>query len=135
METVPLAADRRQTEALLERKVVGIAYETVQEADGSLPLLTPMSEIAGRLSVQEGAKYLEKPLGGRGVLLGGVPGVRRGKVAILGGGVVGLNAAKIAVGMGADVVVLDISQKRLAYLADIFGNSLEMRRNQPSNDA
>ena len=120
-----LAADRRQAEALIARKVIGIAYETVQHADGSLPLLTPMSEIAGRLAVQEGAKYLERPCGGRGVLLGGVPGVRRGKVAILGGGVVGLNAAKIAVGMGADVVILDVSQKRLAYLADIFGNSLQ----------
>lgn len=120
-----LAADRAQAEALLARRVTAIAYETVQLADGSLPLLTPMSEIAGRLAVQEGAKYLEKPLGGRGVLLGGVPGVRRGKVAILGGGVVGLNAAKIAVGMGADVVILDVSQKRLAYLADIFGNSLQ----------
>ena len=120
-----LAADRRQAEALLASKITGIAYETVQLADGSLPLLTPMSEIAGRLAVQEGAKYLEKPCGGRGVLLGGVPGVRRGKVAILGGGVVGLNAAKIAVGMGADVVILDVSQRRLAYLADIFGNSLQ----------
>jgi len=120
-----LAADREQAEALLARKIVGIAYETVQLADGTLPLLTPMSEIAGRLAVQEGAKYLEKPFGGRGVLLGGVPGVRRGKVAIIGGGVVGLNAAKIAVGMGADVVILDVSQKRLAYLADIFGNSLQ----------
>jgi alanine dehydrogenase len=120
-----LAADKPQAEALLARRVTAIAYETVQLDDGSLPLLTPMSEIAGRLSVQEGAKYLEKPLGGRGVLLGGVPGVRRGKVAILGGGVVGLNAAKIAVGMGADVVILDVSQKRLAYLSDIFGNSLQ----------
>jgi alanine dehydrogenase len=120
-----LAADKPQAEALLARKVTAIAYETVQLADGSLPLLTPMSEIAGRLAVQEGAKYLEKPFGGRGVLLGGVPGVRRGKVAILGGGVVGLNAAKIAVGMGADVVILDVSQKRLAYLSDIFGNSLQ----------
>ena len=120
-----LAADMPQAEALLARKVTAIAYETVQMADGALPLLTPMSEIAGRLAVQEGAKYLEKPFGGRGVLLGGVPGVRRGKVAILGGGVVGLNAAKIAVGMGADVVILDVSQKRLAYLSDIFGNSLQ----------
>jgi alanine dehydrogenase len=120
-----LAADKAQAEALCARRVTAIAYETVQLADGTLPLLTPMSEIAGRLAVQEGAKYLEKPFGGRGVLLGGVPGVRRGKVAVLGGGVVGLNAAKIAVGMGADVVILDVSQKRLAYLADIFGNSLQ----------
>jgi len=120
-----LAADKPQAEALLARHVTGIAYETVRLADGSLPLLTPMSEIAGRLSVQEGAKYLERPMGGRGVLLGGVPGVRRGKVAILGGGVVGTNAAKIAVGMGAEVTVLDISQPRLVALDDIFGNSLQ----------
>jgi alanine dehydrogenase len=120
-----LAANKPLAQALLTRKITGIAYETVQLADGSLPLLTPMSEIAGRQAVQEGAKYLEKPFGGRGVLLGGVPGVQRGKVAILGGGVVGLNAARIAVGMGADVAILDISQRRLAYLADIFGNSLQ----------
>jgi len=120
-----LAADKPQAEALLARHVTGIAYETVRLADGSLPLLTPMSEIAGRLSVQEGAKYLERPMGGRGVLLGGVPGVRRGKVAILGGGVVGTNAAKIAVGMGAEVTVLDISPPRLVALDDIFGNSLQ----------
>jgi len=120
-----LAADKPQAEALLERGVTGIAYETVRLANGSLPLLTPMSEIAGRLSVQEGAKYLERPMGGRGVLLGGVPGVRRGKVAILGGGVVGTNAATIAVGMGADVTVLDVSQSRLVCLDEIFGNSLQ----------
>jgi alanine dehydrogenase len=119
-----LAADREQTDALLARKVKGVAYETIRLADGTLPCLKPMSEIAGRLSVQEGAKYLEKPFGGRGVLLGGVPGVPRGKVAILGGGVVGMNAAKIAVGMGAAVTVLDVSPARLAYLDDIFRGEL-----------
>ena len=120
-----LAADKVLTEALLAKKVVGIAYETIQLEDGSLPCLTPMSEIAGRLSVQEGAKYLEKAFGGRGVLLGGVPGVERGRVSIIGGGVVGTNAAKIAVGIGANVTVLDLSAKRLGYLDDIFGSSLQ----------
>jgi alanine dehydrogenase len=115
-----LAADEQQTRALMAKKVKAIAYETIEEADRSLPCLTPMSEIAGRLAVQEGAKYLEKPFGGRGVLLGGVPGVPRGKVAILGGGVVGINAAKMAIGLGADVTVLDISARRLGYLDDVF---------------
>lgn len=120
-----LASDKKLTKDLIKTKIMGVAYETIQLEDGSLPCLTPMSEIAGRLSVQEGAKYLEKTFGGRGILLGGVPGVRRGKVVIIGGGVVGLNAAKIAVGMGADVTILDISQKRLAYLDDIFGSSIQ----------
>ena len=120
-----LAADKTLTEALLKKKITGIAYETIQLDDGTLPCLTPMSEIAGRLSVQEGAKYLEKSFGGRGVLLGGVPGVERGKVSIIGGGVVGTNAAKIAVGIGADVTVLDLSAKRLGYLDDIFGSGLQ----------
>ncbi len=115
-----LAADEPQTKALMDRKVKAVAYETIEEAGRHLPCLTPMSEIAGRLSVQEGAKCLEKPFGGRGVLLGGVPGVPRGKVAILGGGIVGTNAAKMAIGLGADVTVLDISAKRLSYLDDIF---------------
>uniref|UniRef100_A0A7C3EEZ2 Alanine dehydrogenase n=1 Tax=Gracilinema caldarium TaxID=215591 RepID=A0A7C3EEZ2_9SPIR len=115
-----LAADEEQTKALLKNKVTGIAYETIRLDDGSLPCLAPMSEIAGRLSVQEGAKYLERPFGGRGILLGGVPGVQRGKVAILGGGVVGTNAAKIALGMGAEVTLLDIRANRLAYLDDVF---------------
>ena len=119
-----LAADKDQLDALLRRKVKGVAYETIRLADGTLPCLKPMSEIAGRLSVQEGAKYLEKPFGGRGVLLGGVPGVPRGKVAILGGGVVGTNAAKVAVGFGASVTVLDVSPNRLAYLDDIFRGEL-----------
>jgi alanine dehydrogenase len=119
-----LAASPGLANELLRRKVTGVAYETIELPDGSLPCLTPMSEIAGRLSVQEGAKYLEKEFGGRGILLGGVPGVQRGKVAILGGGVVGTNACKIAVGIGANVTVLDINAKRLAYLDDIFGSSI-----------
>ena len=114
-----LAADKELARMLIDKKIRAIAYETIEDG-GSLPCLTPMSEIAGRLSVQEGAKFLEKPFGGRGVLLGGVPGVPRGKVAILGGGVVGTNAAKMAVGLGADVTVLDINPKRLGYLDDIF---------------
>jgi alanine dehydrogenase len=101
-----------------------VAYETIETSDGTLPCLKPMSEIAGRLSVQEGAKYLEKTYGGRGVLLGGVPGVRRGRVTIIGGGVVGTNACKIAVGLGADVTLLDIRADRLAYLDDIFGSRM-----------
>lgn len=119
-----LAANRELTEELLGRKVKGVAYETIESEDGQLPCLKPMSEIAGRLSIQEGAKYLEKTFGGRGVLLGGVPGVARGKVGILGGGVVGTNACKIASGMGADVTILDISASRLAYLDDIFGSRI-----------
>lgn len=115
-----LAASEELTGELLRRGVKGVAYETIETADRGLPCLKPMSEIAGRLSVQEGAKYLEKPFGGRGVLLGGVPGVRRGKVGIIGAGVVGANACKIAAGMGADVTVLDIDPDRLAYLDDIF---------------
>lgn len=114
-----LAADEIQTMALLNSRVKAVAYETIAE-DGLLPCLRPMSEIAGRLAIQEGAKFLEKPFGGLGVLLGGVPGVSRGKVAILGGGIVGLNAAKIAVAMGAEVTVLDINAHRMAYLDDIF---------------
>lgn len=115
-----LAADAPLTEALLTAGVKAIAYETIVGRQGGLPCLAPMSEIAGRMSVQEGAKYLEKPFGGRGVLLAGVPGVERGNVVILGGGNVGTNACKIAVGMGANVTVLDVSGPRLAYLDDIF---------------
>ena len=118
-----LAAEEQLTRQLLEKKVKAVAYETIEEHK-TLPCLVPMSEIAGRLSVQEGAKYLEKHYGGKGVLLGGVPGVRRGKVAIIGGGVVGTNAAKIAVGIGADVSILDVNARRLAYLDDIFGSSI-----------
>ncbi|MFW5743383.1 MAG: alanine dehydrogenase [Spirochaetota bacterium] len=119
-----LAANVPLARALMDRGVVAIAYETIELPDGSLPCLTPMSEIAGRLSVQEGAKYLEKEFGGRGILLGGVPGVPRGVVAILGGGVVGTNACKIATGIGANVTILDVNARRLAYLDDIFGSSI-----------
>ncbi len=120
-----IAADRPQMEALLEKKVKGVAYETLMERNGTLPLLAPMSQIAGRLSTQEGAKYLEKPFGGLGVLLSGVPGTEKAKVIILGAGVVGTNACKIAVGMGADVTITDINLERLAYLDDIFGVKIQ----------
>lgn len=106
------------TTAMIASGAVCLAYETVERTDGSLPLLIPMSEVAGRMAIQEGAKYLEKPLQGRGILLGGVPGVKPGKVLILGGGVVGANAAKIAAGMGADVTILDVNLTRLRYLDD-----------------
>ncbi|TZE82029.1 alanine dehydrogenase [Calorimonas adulescens] len=119
-----LAPDPEQTRALLEKNIVGIAYETVQLDNGALPLLSPMSEIAGRMSVQVGAWLLEKVNGGRGILLSGVPGVEQGNVTIIGGGNVGTNAAKIAVGMGAKVTVLDINTSRLAYLDDIFGGRI-----------
>ena len=112
------------TERLLASKVNGVAYETIRETDGSLPLLTPMSEVAGRMSVQVGAQYLEKPSGGRGVLLGGVPGVAPAHVVILGGGVVGTNAAKIAVGMGAHVAIIDRNLNRLRELDDIFSGQV-----------
>lgn len=113
------------TKALLDKKIIGIAYETIQLADGSLPLLVPMSEVAGRMSVQIGAQFLERHEGGKGILLGGVPGVEPAKVVIIGGGIVGTNAAKMAVGMGAEVTILDKSAKRLAYLDDIFGGRVK----------
>ncbi|MFV0395668.1 MAG: alanine dehydrogenase [Coprobacillaceae bacterium] len=119
-----LAANTELTEALMKHKVTGVAYETLYDHE-ELPLLKPMSEVAGKLSVQEAAKSLEKPFGGSGILLGGVPGVKKGKVIIIGGGVVGVNAAKAAIGIGADVVVLDKNLKRLAYLDDIFGNNIQ----------
>ncbi len=115
-----LAADKGLTEFLMDRKINSIAYETVETSDGLLPLLTPMSEVAGRMSVQAAAHHLESPQGGAGLLLGGVPGTPAAKVTIIGGGVVGTEAAKIALGMRALVSVLDISPKRLAYLSDIF---------------
>ncbi len=121
-----LAADRRLTEHLLNSGAIAIAYETVELPDKRLPLLAPMSVIAGRLSVQFGARYLERQQGGRGVLLGGIPGVKSGKVVILGGGVVGTEAARIAVGMGAQVTILDISVDRLSYLESIFGSRVEL---------
>jgi alanine dehydrogenase len=106
--------------AMIKTGAVCLAYETVERLDGSLPLLVPMSEVAGRMSIQEGAKYLEKPLKGRGILLGGVPGVMPAKVLVLGGGVVGTNAAKIAAGMGADVIITDVNLNRLRYLDDVM---------------
>jgi len=115
-----LAADKELTTKLLERKIVAVAYETIQLADRSLPLLTPMSEIAGRLAVLEGAKHLERPFGGRGVLLGGVPGVPPAEVVILGCGGVGKNAAKMAAGLGANVTIMDINVDRLRYIDDIM---------------
>ena len=120
-----LAPDPEQTQALLRKKVTGIAYETVQLADRSLPLLSPMSEVAGRLSIQVGSRLLESNCGGRGVLLGGVTGVERANVVIVGGGNVGTNAAKMAVGLGANVTVIDLNAKRLAYLDDIFGGRVQ----------
>jgi alanine dehydrogenase len=120
-----LAAALPLARALVERRVTAVAYETIQLADGSLPCLFPMSAIAGRLSVQQGAKYLERTYGGRGVLLGGVPGVERGKVVILGGGTVGTHAAKMAVGLGADVTILDVSPRRLADLDDLFDRRVQ----------
>jgi alanine dehydrogenase len=120
-----LAADRPQTEALMHSRATCIAYETVTEAKGGLPLLRPMSEVAGRMSVQVGAHYLEKEQGGRGILLGGVPGVAPGRVAILGGGVSGINAAQMAVGMRADVTIYDISNARLAELDMFFSSQIK----------
>lgn len=114
------ASSEPLTKAMIENKSTCLAYETVEKPDGSLPLLVPMSEVAGRMSVQEGAKYLEKPLKGRGVLLGGVPGVKPGQVLILGGGVVGTQAAKMAAGLGADVTIMDVNLPRLRYLADVM---------------
>ncbi len=120
-----LAAEPDLTRELARRRVTGVAYETIQHDDGSLPLLRPMSEVAGRMAVQVGASCLEKERGGKGVLLGGVPGTRRGRVVILGGGVVGRNAATIAVGMGAQVTVLDVRAETMSYLEDVFGGAIE----------
>jgi len=120
-----LAAVRPLTEALMKQNVKAVAYETIRDTSGGLPLLKPMSEVAGRLSVQEGAKYLEKPMGGMGLLLGSVPGVCRGQVLIIGGGVVGTNACKMAVGLGALVTVMDNNLQRLTYLDDIFGSRIQ----------
>jgi alanine dehydrogenase len=130
------AADEPLTRAMIEREAVCIAYETIQLADGSLPLLTPMSEVAGRMAIQEGAKYLERPMEGRGILLSGVPGVAPARIVILGGGVVGMNAAKIAAGIGANVTILDVNLERLRYIDDVmpknvvtlFSNRVNIRR-------
>ncbi len=120
-----LAAEEKLTKALMEKNVVSIAYETIQLDDGSLPLLTPMSEVAGRLATQEGARFLEKPQGGKGVLLGGIPGVSPAKVVVIGGGIVGMNAAKMAVGLGADVTILDINPKQMRYIDDVFNGRVK----------
>jgi alanine dehydrogenase len=120
------AADEKLTRAHMKSGATCVAYETVELASRELPLLTPMSEVAGRMAVQEGAKYLEKLYGGRGVLLGGVPGVAPAKVVILGGGIVGINSAKMAAGMGAEVVVLDISLERLRYLSDVMPANVQL---------
>lgn len=127
------AASRELTEAMVANGSVCIAYETVQRADGSLPLLIPMSEVAGRMSAQEGAKYLEHPMGGRGVLLGGVPGVKPANVIVLGGGVVGTNAAKIAAGFGARVTIFDNNLYRLRYLDDVMPRNCETQMSTPAN--
>lgn len=126
-----LAAEPALTKALVEAKVVGIAYETVQDKDGSLPLLAPMSEVAGRIATQIGAQFLEKPKGGKGILLSGIPGVHRGKVTVIGGGVVGTNAARIAIGLGADVTIIDLNPARLQELDNLFGNQLNTVMSNP----
>ena len=128
-----LATARPLTDALLAGKVTAIAYETVRDRTGALPLLTPMSEVAGRMSVQVGAAYLEKERGGRGVLLGGVPGVAPGNVVILGGGIVGTNAAKVALGMGANVTLIDLNLNRLRELDDLFDGRLHTLASNPYN--
>ncbi|PEA55509.1 alanine dehydrogenase [Bacillus pseudomycoides] len=130
-----LAPEPELTKALIENKVVAIAYETVQLENRSLPLLAPMSEVAGRMAAQLGAQFLEKNKGGKGILLAGVPGVKRGKVTIIGGGQAGTNAAKIAVGLGADVTVIDLSADRLRQLDDIFGNQVTTLMSNPYNIA
>lgn len=136
------AASRELTEAVAASKCIAIAYETVEKADRSLPLLIPMSEVAGRMSTQEGAKYLEKPMGGRGILMGGIPGVPPARVLILGGGIVGVNAAKIAAGMGATTTIMDIDIPRLRYLDDVmpknvttlYSNEANIRKHLPDTD-
>lgn len=130
-----LAPEVELTKALLDSKVTGVAYETVQLANNSLPLLTPMSEVAGRMSTQIGAQFLEKIHGGGGILLGGIPGVSRGKVTVVGGGVAGTNAAKVAIGMGADVTILDLNPERLRQLDDLFGKDVQTLISNPLNIA
>ncbi len=128
-----LAVAPELVDVLVDKKVSGIAYETIEDKKRSLPLLKPMSEVAGKMATQVGAFYLSKQNGGTGVLLGGVPGVRRGKVTIIGGGIVGMNACKIAVGMGADVTILDTNVDRLEYLDDIFGNKITTLKSHTQN--
>jgi alanine dehydrogenase len=136
------ASSRPLTEAMIKSKSICIAYETVQDSDGDLPLLKPMSEVAGRMAIQQGAKYLEKPIKGKGVLLGGVPGVAPGKVLILGAGTVGIQAAKMAAGLGAHVTIMDINMKRLRYVNDVmpshvvteFSNEYNIRKHIKNHD-
>ena len=128
-----LAAVPDLARELVNRKVSAVAYETIELSNGSLPLLTPMSEVAGRMAVQVGAQCLQKHNGGKGLLLGGVPGVKRGRVTIIGGGVVGINSAKMAVGLGADVTIMDVNAARLAYLDDVFGNNVTTLMSNPEN--
>ena len=127
------AADKALTEAIIKSGSIAIAYETVQKSNGTLPLLVPMSEVAGRMAPQEGAKYLEKAQGGRGILLGGVPGTEPAEVIVLGGGVVGANAAKIAAGFGAHVTILDVSLDRLRYLDDVMPKNVSTMMSSPYN--
>ncbi|NJB71152.1 alanine dehydrogenase [Saonia flava] len=136
------ASSERLTMAMVESKAICIAYETVEDDEGTLPLLTPMSEVAGRMAIQQGAKYLEKPVKGRGVLLGGVPGVPPGRVLVLGAGVVGIQAAKMAAGLGAHVTILDVNMKRLRYVNDVmpphvvteFSNEFNIRKHIKNHD-
>ncbi|MHC5108603.1 MAG: alanine dehydrogenase [Planctomycetota bacterium] len=136
------AADRELTDGLIESEAIAIAYETITDNSGRLPLLTPMSEVAGKMSIQEGAKYLERPMMGRGILLGGVPGVQPAEVLIVGGGVVGTNAAKVAAGLGANVTIMDVNLDRLRYLDDVmpsnvhtvFSDRLTMQKMLPNVD-
>jgi alanine dehydrogenase len=136
------ASSEPLTKAMIKQKAICIAYETVEDEEGTLPLLTPMSEVAGRMAIQQGAKYLEKPVKGRGVLLGGVPGVAPGKVLVLGAGVVGIQAAKMAAGLGAHVTLMDINMKRLRYANDVmpphviteFSNEYNIRKHIKTHD-
>ncbi len=136
------ASSEALTRAMIDSQAVCIAYETVEDEEGTLPLLTPMSEVAGRMAIQQGAKYLEKPVKGRGVLLGGVPGVPPGRVLVLGAGIVGIQAAKMAAGLGAHVTVLDVNMKRLRYVNDVmpphvvteFSNEFNIRRHVKTHD-
>ncbi|MFD1361737.1 alanine dehydrogenase [Lentibacillus salinarum] len=130
-----LAAEHDLAKALTDSKVISIAYETIQEKDGSLPLLAPMSQVAGRIAPQIGAQLLEKPKGGKGVLLSGIPGVKPGKITIIGGGVVGENAAKIAIGLGANVTIIDLDPNRLRELESLFGDKINTLMSNPLNIA
>jgi alanine dehydrogenase len=136
------ASSERLTQAMVDSQAICIAYETVEDPDGSLPLLTPMSEVAGRMAIQQGAKYLEKPVKGKGVLLGGVPGVPPGRVLVLGAGTVGIQAAKMAAGLGAHVTMMDVNMKRLRYVNDVmpphvvteFSNEYNIRKHVKTHD-